>query len=259
MRDAEGPGPGLDAPGGRAIPEGRGTRALRVTYRFETRDGTRTSFRLELDPQSLQASPPEGELPEWTRLNFRQCPDCLLDSKTHPFCPSAALLPGVVQAFNHLVSHERARVEVETAERTCAKELPVQSGIGALMGLVMATSGCPLTVFFRPMARFHLPFATQEETIYRAASAYLLADHLRVQEQGGEPDQELRGLRRVYERVHALNAAFFNRLKAAARTDSSLNALVHLDMFALMLPLQIDLRLPEVLEYFRPFLEADGA
>jgi len=231
---------------------------MRVTYRFETGDGTRASFHLDLDPQSLEAAAPGGDLPGWTRLDFRQCPDCPLDPRTHPYCPSAALLPGVVQAFNHLVSYERAKVEVETAERTCTRELPVQSGIGALMGLVMATSGCPVTVFFRPMARFHLPFATQEETIYRAASAYLLAEYFRVRRNGGEPDQELHGLRRVYERVHALNTAFFDRLKAAARTDSSLNALVHLDMFALMLPLQIDLKLPEVLEYFRPFLEADG-
>jgi len=232
---------------------------LRICYRFEAKDGTQASFELALDPDTLQASPPEGDLPDWTRLTFRQCPVCPLDPDECPHCPSAAYLPAVIRTFNHLVSHESARVEVETAERTCVKELPIQAGIGALMGLIMATSGCPVTVFFRPMARFHLPFANQDETIYRAASAYLLADLFRTQKSGEAPDRDLRGLRDVYKRVHEMNTAFFQRLRAAARTDSSLNALVHLDMFALMLPLQIDLRLPAVLEYFRPFLEGETA
>ena len=37
----------------------------------------------------------------------------------------------------------------------------------------MALSGCPVLEQLKPMARFHLPFASVEETIYRAASMYL--------------------------------------------------------------------------------------
>jgi hypothetical protein len=39
----------------------------------------------------------------------------------------------------------------------------------------VATSGCRYTAYFKPMARFHLPFANEEETAYRAISMYLLS------------------------------------------------------------------------------------
>lgn len=228
---------------------------LRITYRFHAKDGTDASFSLELDPLNLQLPEPEGDLPDWTRLEFRQCPHCPLDSRARSHCPVAAHLPRLIKTFNHLVSHDRVEVEVTTEERTVTKEVSVQAGIGALMGLIMAVSGCPIMTFFRPMARFHLPFATQDETIYRAASTYLLADYFRTRSFGTDPDHGLEGLREIYRQVHVLNSAFFDRIKAAARTDASLNALVHLDMFALMLPLQAEQELPAVLEYFRPFLE----
>jgi hypothetical protein len=138
-----------------------------------------------------------------------------------------------------------------------ADYVSIQKGMGSLMGLLIATSGCPMTVFFRPMARFHLPFSTQDETIYRAASSYLLADYFRTKMTGGEPDTDLKGLKEVYTKVHEMNSALAGRFRAAARTDSSVNALVHLDMFALMLPLQIERELKGLVDYFRPYLESE--
>jgi len=226
-----------------------------ISYRFDTKDGTHAEFDLELDPDTLELPLAEGDLPEWTTLEFRKCPNCPLDPETHPHCPSAAHLPGLIHTFNHLVSHDRVQVEVVTRERTFVQNVSMQRGIGALMGLIMATSGCPITAFFRPMARFHLPFSTQDETIYRAASAYLLADYFRSRASGRDPDRNLEGLSAVYERVHILNKAFFDRVKVAALTDSSLNAVVHLDMFALMLPLQARRELPAIMKYFKPYLD----
>lgn len=208
-----------------------------------------------MDPETLLLPVAEGDLPEWTALEFEQCPHCPLNSGEYPRCPPASHLPRLIQAFNHLVSHDRVKVEVVTPERTCIKTVSMQRGIGALMGLIMATSGCPITAFFRPMARFHLPFSTQDETIFRAASTYILADYFRAKTAGDGRDRDLKGLTEVYERVHDLNKAFFKRIKAAARTDSSLNAVVHLDMFALMLPLQARLELPALMGYFKPFLD----
>ena len=226
-----------------------------ITYRFDAKDGTQAEFDLVLDRDTLQLPPPEGDLPEWTALEFRQCPNCPLDPAEHPRCPSAAHLPRLIHTFNHLVSHDKVRVEVTTVERTFIQEVSMQKGIGTLMGLIMATSGCPITAFFRPMARFHLPFSTQDETIYRATGTYMLLDYFRTRAGGKEADRDLEGLAEVYERVHTLNGAFFDRVKVAARTDSSLNAVVHLDMFALMLPLQARKELPALIAYFKPFLD----
>jgi len=232
--------------------------SLAIQYRFRTDDGTEADFLIELDPDTLQLLGPCSDLPEWTSLQFRQCPNCTLDAAKHSYCPAAAHLHRLVLTFNHLVSYSRGRVEVISKERTCIQEVSMQQGIGTLMGLIMATSGCPRLMFFRPMARFHLPFATQDETVYRAISTYLLADHFRTEATGEDPDRELKGLTRIYEEVHILNAAMVKRIRAAARTDVSVNAVIHLDMFALMLPLQLSLRLSPVRRYFEPYLDSLG-
>ena len=234
---------------------------LLIEYRFEAEDGTTADFTVEMDPSTLQilnseVDLPDVDLPDWTRLEFNQCPHCPLNPADHPHCPAAAQLPRLIQTFNHLVSHAKVQVEVTTKERTFINEVSVQKGIGALMGLLMAVSGCPMTVFFRPMARFHLPFSTQDETIYRAASSYLLADYFKTRLTGGDPDALLVGLKEIYHRVHVMNAAMADRIRAAARTDSSVNALVHLDMFALMLPMQIQRELSGLLDYFQPYLDS---
>jgi hypothetical protein len=225
-----------------------------ISYRFDAEDGTQATFDLELDPKTLLLPVVQGDLPEWTALEFQQCPHCPLSVQEHSRCPVAAHLPRLIQTFNHLVSHDKTRVEVVTTERTFVQTVSVQKGIGAILGLIMATSGCPITAFFRPMARFHLPFSTQDETIFRAAANYMLADYFKAKSTGNGRDRDLSGLRDIYEKVHELNKAFFDRVKVAARTDSSLNAVVHLDMFALMLPLQARLELPALEGYFEPFL-----
>ena len=231
---------------------------LVIRYHFRTEDGTDAVFVVELDPETLQLPDPGPDLPDWTRLDFRQCPNCPLDPMDRSHCPAAAHLHRLVLTFNHLVSYSRGEVEVVTSERTFVQNVSMQQGIGTLMGLIMATSGCPLLVFFRPMARFHLPFATHDETVFRAASAYLLADHFHTRDTGQEPDRDMKGLGRIYEEVHVLNGAMVNRIRAAARTDVSVNAVIHLDMFALMLPLQLGLQLSPVRRYFKPYLDSLG-
>ncbi len=230
---------------------------LVIGYRFEAQDGTRLVFDVELDPVTLQLPEPDldADLPKWTLLEFKQCPHCPFTPEERPHCPAAAHFPPLIETFNHLVSWDRVRVRVITAERSYIQDVSIQTGIGSLMGLLMATSGCPYTMFFRPLARFHLPFATQDETIYRAAAAYLLADYFRTRESGAEPDRDLGGLTHAYEQVHIVNKSMLERLKASGQTDAALNALLRLDMFALMLPFQAKRELPGIMKYFKPFLE----
>lgn len=87
-----------------------------------------------------------------------------------------------------------------TTERTVSAETSAQQGLGSLLGLIMATSGCPHTVFFKPMARFHLPFSNESETIYRAVSMYLLSQYFTTRE-GAPIDAGLDGLRDIYDKI----------------------------------------------------------
>ena len=125
------------------------------------------------------------------------------------------------------------------------------------MGIVIATSGCPHTVFLKPMARFHLPFATEEETLYRATSMYLLAQYF-LQREGKKGDFELQGLREIYDNIQLVNTAIAKRLRAACKTDASVNAIICLDMYAKAIPYVIEESLEEIRYLFTPYLTDRG-
>ena len=108
-------------------------------------------------------------------------------------CPVALNIQGLVEAFRESRSHESVEVTVTTAERTFSKATTLHEGISSLLGLIMATSGCPIMERLKPMARFHLPFASLEETTYRMLSMYLVAQ-LFVKRSGGTPDWDLEEL-----------------------------------------------------------------
>jgi hypothetical protein len=81
---------------------------------------------------------------------------------------------GALEVFDRIISYDTIRLDVTTRERFISQDTTAQRGISSLLGLLIATSGCPHTRFLRPMARHHLPFASCEETLYRAASMYAL-------------------------------------------------------------------------------------
>lgn len=208
------------------------TETLSIQYRFTLSEGAQESFHFWLDAEKLELlmNTPEV-LPSWTDLSFHQCLHCPLDINTHPHCPLATNLVNIVNRLDRLMSYDIIHLDVITDERLYSYESTVQTGISSVMGLVIATSGCPHTAFFKPMARFHLPLATAEETIYRATSMYLLAQYF-LKEEGQQAELELDGLKKIYENIHIVNKGITERLRDASSTDSFKNAVVVLDMYA---------------------------
>jgi hypothetical protein len=230
-----------------------------IQYRFTLPDGSQEVFDLQLDAESLDllGNTPKA-FPQWTNLDFHQCPHCPLVIDTHPHCPLAVNLVNIVVPFDRLLSYERIHVDVVTEERSISQDTTAEEGIGSLLGLVIATCGCPHTAFFKPMARFHLPFASQAETIYRVASMYLLGQFFRKKE-GQDADLELKGLRKIYDNVQVLNASVAARLRSATEKDSTLNAIVLLDMYAKILLHAIEQSLEEIRYLFAPsFMRSPG-
>ena len=202
---------------------------LKITYRFNFPDGNKAEFPVEISRDTIEVvRDSHSEVPEWTRLEFHKCPHCPLDETSHPQCPLSASISSVVARFESILSYEQMDVEVETEERTVTKSVSAQQGLSALLGLIMATSGCPHTGFLKPMARFHLPLASEEETVYRAVSMYLLAQYF-TNEEEGEPDLTLSGLRKIYENLQELNRAMATRIREAITQDAAVNAIVVLD------------------------------
>jgi hypothetical protein len=226
-----------------------------TTYRFTFDDGTKREFAVRLRPPSMTMVPePLDEEPEWIRLGFRQCPNCPLNSSDHRNCPVARNLVSVNNAFRHRVSFVEVDIVVCAAERTYVKTCALQEAASSLMGLIMATSGCPHLDKLRPMVYTHLPFSTSAQTTYRAVSMYLLAQFFR-ERRGLPADWKLHGLARTYEDIHTVNRAFAHRLASIQGKDANLNAIVGLDTHAGMTSFSItDEEWDELEAAFHPYL-----
>ena len=220
--------------------------ALDISYRFIFPNGREELIEVKIDKQSMESLPEtSGTPPDWCRLDFHQCPNCPLRTPDLIYCPLATRLVKLTAACQNVLSYDEVKMEVTTPERMVTKNTTAQRGVSSLMGLVMATSGCPHMSFLKPMARYHLPFATQEETIFRVVSTYLLEQYFR-HKQSLDTDLELEHLKQIYSEIRIINMAMTSRLRSIGIQDSALNAVVLLDIFAKMLPYSIEDSLEEI-------------
>ena len=83
----------------------------------------------------------------------------------------------------------------------------------------------------KPLARNHLPFASNKETVYRSLGMYLLSQYFAAKN-GKTPDWELKDFTKLYENINIVNKAFCSRLREITVEDANLNALIKLDCFA---------------------------
>lgn len=228
--------------------------SITYTYSFENRKDK--TFVLNLDHSSLGLiMQRHADPPLWTLLNVNKCSNCPLSDKERIHCPVAVNLSNIVDEFKNFVSHENVRVTVTTNERTYLKDTTIQHGLSPLIGIIMTTSGCPIMDHLKPMVRFHLPFASLTETIFRMISMFLVAQYLRVQD-GLDAAWDLKGLARIYSAVNIVNRDFAARLRVAAKNDANVNALVNLDCFATMVPIAAGEMLAEIKPYFSAYLAA---
>lgn len=232
------------------------TPVVRITYDFIMEEQRQTTFTVNLDPQTLDYIPvPKDSLPGWTRLDYEpRCVDCTLANSYQMYCPLMVNIAEVVVAFKDTLSYEVVDCRVTTGERTYLREkIPIQVALSSLLGIIMVTSGCIYLDKLRPMVKFHLPFASVEETIYRSASMYLLAQYFRGRE-NLDFDHELTGLTEIYQKIDMVNARICKRLMAATNQDASLNAVIVLDVFAKMVPMSIDTTLSAFENLFAGYL-----
>ena len=208
-------------------------------YIFKFSNGTEREFNIKLDKKNLDLIIQQQKSnPQWTELNNSKCPNCSLDETQYKFCPIAVNLVEIIDFFRSSISYEEVDVLIETEARTYMKHISLQTGLSALIGIYMATSGCPVMEKLKPMVRYHLPFATLEETNYRVISTYLVAQYF-LHKRGKETDWEFNNLIKMYESIKIVNENFCKRLLNMNIEDASLNAVVNLDAFADFVPFSI--------------------
>lgn len=221
----------------------------KLVYHFSFPDGRAESL-------DAGADVPHDDLPAWTDLGFHQCGNCPLSKAATPHCPMAVRLVPLVALFEKVRSYDDVTAQVETDERTVTKRTSVQRVLRSLMGLLSASSDCPRIDFLKPMAHYHLPFSSAEETVYRVVSTYLLAQYF-LRQEGKPADAGLDGLKAHYRELQRVNQGMAQRLGAirAGQGDSSVNALVLLDLFAHSMPDSIDTQLEELRPAFQESLK----
>ncbi|MEX6502750.1 DUF6901 family protein [Pseudomonas zhanjiangensis] len=222
-----------------------------IEYHFEFADGRHWQHRI--DPAGSLVESDE-ELPEWTRLGFRQCDHCPLREPETAHCPFAVALVKPVEVLAQLPSYEQVQVRVLWRGRDIRQRTSLQRAFGSLLGALGATSGCPHTRMLQAMAWFHLPFSGSDETLYRVLGTHLLGQYLR-QQRGLPADWALDSLRELYRNLRQVNLGMTERLRAAAVEDSGPNGMILLDLLAADTLYLLDQYEGELDRFFEAFFE----
>lgn len=194
---------------------------MAIEYRITLDDNHQFSYRIELD--RVYAAEIAQSAPSWTRLEHQQCSNCPLSKDQFSHCPAAVDLHRVIEDFQGLPAFKKVSVWVRTPEREYSKVVGLEEGLRALLGVIMATSACPVLGKLKPMAQHHLPFASSQEFILRTVSLYLTQQYFNLRE-GRSPDWELKGLVRMFQQLQLVNQAFWQRIHATCEGDSNLKA-----------------------------------
>jgi hypothetical protein len=214
---------------------------IKFNYQFKYGSGEVTNYEIVLDPDSLSLirETYDQEPPEWTHLAYGQCKGCPLNTTAHPHCPIAVNIMELVDSFKDVFSYHDCTVICETSERIYSKKTSVMEGLSAIFGMIMATSDCPVMEFLKPMARFHLPFATIEETTVRTASMYLLAQYFKHRDEPGM-SFDFKALENHYARVQLVNEGLLGRINSVSSEDADKNAIITLHSLSQFLSMEID-------------------
>ncbi len=222
-----------------------GRKTLRFSYRFEFGDGSVKSFEIHLDALTLElVSDSKTTPPPWTKLSYHPCENCPLPTTTE-YCPVAVNLAHLVDEFRDSISYERTTVTVEVPERVYIKDTMVQKALSSIVGIYMTTSNCPVMDKLRPMVRFHLPFASSADTLFRTVSTYLTAQYF-LARQGIEPDWKLQQLIDIYREISYVNKGMWQRVSDISEKDANTNAVVILHSIGDSVPYFIEHGLDEI-------------
>ena len=219
-----------------------------VQYRFALSDGRVMDFEVDRN-RVFGSKEDQVEHAPWTRLDFHQCGNCPLRTDEFKHCPAAVDLEPVTARFRDIFSHEKVKMEVRTPERSYLHECDAQTGLRALLGLIMSTSACPILSQMKVLATMHLPFASMQEMTFRFCGAYLIRQFLESKN-GGVADWEMNGLIDYFQQLQTLNEHCKVRLESAVTKDSNLNAMGTLFYVTLGMQMSVEENLEEFRRYF---------
>ena len=224
--------------------------AYKIVYKFRLTNGQKKLFNILIDPETISMIRSQLEsLPDWAKLEYHQCECCPLEAIEHPYCPIAVNIANIVEEFKDSVSYDDCLVSCTTPERIYLKKTSVMEGISSILGIIMATSNCPIMDFFKPMARFHLPFFTSDETTVRVTSMFLLRQYLEYGNDSAD-NINLNKLEQHYNKVNKVNEGIFKRISSLGSKDADKNAIIMLHSLSQIFSLEIHYSLESITHLF---------
>lgn len=217
-----------------------------ILYRFRFADESEDQVRVGAADGAHLTTPASYQPPAWAQLSHHQCPHCPLDATRQPWCPVATNIAYVFEQVRPGRSYTPVTLTVGTALRDYQAETTLQRALSSLFGLVCALSDCPHTAPLYPMARFHLPLASDTETFVRALSMMLLRTHL-LQQPG---TQAVAQLEQLYGNLNQVNRSLAQRMASQSEGEPAANAVVLLDVLARDVTFELADQLPSLRAMF---------
>lgn len=226
---------------------------LVFVYLLKDPEGKEHSFEIRIDPKTMTLKLPSTFTPPaWAKDKKFKCSVCPKIKPGHDHCHSCYNISNIVEEFKNFKSYEDIQIIVKAEDRRYVYKGDVQQGLMAILGLYIATSGCPVYSFLKPMARFHLPFASLDETVFRVTSVYLLKEYFKMKK-GETPDWDFKNLVPIYEKISQANEDIINELRSHYKNDAHSNAILILDNFSKAL----SFLLTDHLDILKPLFELD--
>jgi hypothetical protein len=220
-----------------------------ITYQLKSESGSEFRFEVDIERSGHMSEQNEESHPEWTLLANHQCPNCPFSSKEFRYCPAAIEIEEIAGRFADTTSIERTDAWVHTAERSFYKNTDMQSVLKSLFGLIMASGPCPILSRLKPLAHFHLPFATLQETIHRLVGTYLINQYL-AHSDGELADWDLQGIKELYSELKTVNLHLMKRIRLASSEDASINAIQTFISITSLVEMGVD----DIVEKMEPIL-----
>ncbi len=218
-----------------------GPKEKTVTYEYRFSDGRRERFDLTF---SSDMALNWGREEPWTELSFHRCDHCPLGEAGH--CPFAKAMVPVMERFSGDLSYTPVTITVHLGNKVVQAERALQHGLSPMIGLIGATTGCPHLEFFRPMARTHLPFADEQDTLFRLIGSHLLGQYFARGRGTAAVSLDFPGLALSCANAAKVNRFMAGRIRAVSRNDAVVNALITLDSGIQTMPYVIEDELEDI-------------
>jgi hypothetical protein len=221
---------------------------MNIKYDLEFDNGEKLSYNIDADRGINKNKIDFNEFP-WVHIRVHKCDICTLKNRKNSTCPAAADIAFLIPDFSTAKSYDRVKVTVTDSERTYYKECDLQTALNSMLGLILATSGCPVLSKLKYMAYFHLPFASYEESFTRTVGFYLIKQLL-SHRKGDEADYELKELIALYNDLRIINTNLHKRLMTVCNTDANVNAIHAFFSLSTLIQLSLNENLDDIQNYF---------